>query len=101
MQKNIHYYGKSTTRIIYLLNKIIGHWDFFAQKIEIHYNDIHYIKVPRYFGYKEIIHLKSEQEKTAHIKKLTIDKNSTMFVPTSWNLVKMITWWGNNFTNFH
>ena len=28
---------------------------------------------------------------------MNINKKSTIFVPSSWNLVKMITLWGNNF----
>ena len=43
------------------------------------------------------INLKSEQQKTAHIQKLAINKNSTNFVQSFWNLVKIITSWGNHF----
>ena len=40
--------------------------------------------------------LKSEQEKTAQVQKLAIIKKSTIFVQSFWNLVKMITSWGNH-----
>ena len=33
----------------------------------------------------------------AHVQKLAIDKKSTIFVQSSWNLVKMITSWANHF----
>ena len=35
-------------------------------------------------------YLKSEQQKTAHIQKLAINKKSTIFVQSIWNLVKII-----------
>ena len=41
--------------------------------------------------------LKSEQKKTGHDQKLAINKKSTIFVQSLWNLVKMINSWGNYF----
>ena len=37
-----------------------------------------------------ISQVKSEQQKTAHIQKLAINKKSTIFVQSFWNLVKNI-----------
>ena len=39
------------------------------------------------------------QQKTAHIQKLAINKKSTIFVQSFWNLVKIITSWDNHFKN--
>ena len=41
--------------------------------------------------------LKSGAKKTGHFQKLVINKKSTIFVLLSWNLVKMITSWGEHF----
>ena len=43
------------------------------------------------------VQLRSEYEKTAHAQKLANNKESTIFVQSSWNLIKMITSWGNHF----
>ena len=40
--------------------------------------------------------IRSEQ-KNRHFQKLPIDKKATIFVQSSWNLVKMIITWGNHF----
>ena len=42
-------------------------------------------------------YLKSGSKKIRHVQKLTIDKKSTFFVQSSWNLVKIIKSWVNNF----
>ena len=42
-------------------------------------------------------YLKSDQEKTAHLQKLAIIKQSTIFVQLWWNLVEMIVSWVNHF----
>ena len=36
-------------------------------------------------------------KKTGHVQKLATNKKSTIFVQSLWNLVKMITSWGNYF----
>ena len=36
-------------------------------------------------------------KKMTHVPKLAISKRSTIFVRSSWNLVKIITSWGNHF----
>ena len=41
--------------------------------------------------------VKSGAKKTGHFQKLAINKKSTIFVLSSWNLVKIITSWGNHF----
>ena len=40
--------------------------------------------------------IKSEEKKTRHIQSLTTNRKSTFSVRSSWNLVKLITYWGNH-----
>ena len=42
---------------------------------------------------KLAILLKSEQKKDGHVKNLVINKKSTIFVQSLWNLVKIIASW--------
>ena len=41
--------------------------------------------------------LESEDKKTRHVQKLAINRKSTFFVRSLWNLVKIITPWDNHF----
>ena len=41
--------------------------------------------------------LKSGEEKTRHVQKLAHSKKLTFFVLSSWNLVEMVTKWGDYF----
>ena len=45
--------------------------------------------------------IKSEQQKTAHIQKLAINKKSTIFVQSFWNLVKILPHEAIIFPKFH
>ena len=49
---------------------------------------------------KGLWNVTSEQQKAAHIQKLAINKKSTIFVQSSWNLGKIIASWGNHFHQF-
>ena len=57
----------------------------------------HLLISPNPFKYLKPSRNKVWVEKTIHMQKLAISKNSTMFVLSSWNLVKMIISWVNNF----
>ena len=50
-----------------------------------------------YIVWKQNWILKSEAKKTGHTQKLAINKKSTIFVLSLWNLAKIITSWGNHF----
>ena len=49
------------------------------------------------WGFQMSYYLKSGAKKTGHAQKLAINKRSTIFVLSSWNLVKIITSWVNHF----
>ena len=74
-------------------------WSRLSEKNEYDAYFLHFFR-PRttsLFVILEIfVNLKSK-EKTRHVQNISINKKSTIFVRSSWNLVEMIISWGNYF----